>query len=422
MLLSNHVTTLAPASPLEYACGVSDACLLMYTPVRNLLFYAPREVLTSTDPAAIAAFIGPPRARYENPVAGYLGYPLKHALERLPHDPPSWIHAPPVLLVRWGGVLVWEAGATTPACYGAPPAPPAAPMPVELRVETLHSTLSTAEYLASVESILNQIRAGEVYQANLTRKFYGTLTHTARPIDLFATLQQISPAPYSAFFEWEGLQILSSSPESFLEVATDHTLQSAPIKGTRPRGATQRDDARERDTLAHSAKDRAENLMIVDLMRHDFSKVCEAGSVHVPHFQDIHSYAQVHHMVSTIAGTLRPGLSAIDAALACFPPGSMTGAPKLRAMEICSAVEGLSRGVYSGALGWFSGDGSASLSVIIRTLLMAEGRFEFQVGGGIVADSVPEEEWAETMTKAAGIAQLLGLTREALYAAAPKHA
>lgn len=187
-----------------------------------------------------------------------------------------------------------------------------------------------------------------------------------------------------------------------------------PIKGSAPRGRTPEEDARFRDSLTLSEKDRAENLMIVDLMRNDLARGCVPGSVNVSNLFELTTHPLVHHLSSTISGVKREEVSALQLVAGCFPPGSMTGAPKVGAMRLCTALERLERGVYSGALGWFGGDGSVDLSVVIRTLVVQENRFEFQVGGGVVADSTPEGEWREALVKARGLARLLGISENQL--------
>ena len=204
--------------------------------------------------------------------------------------------------------------------------------------------------------------------------------------------------------------ILSSSPELFLNIDKSGHISTRPIKGTSARFADETLDRKSREELAGSAKDQAENLMIVDLMRNDLSRSCIPGSVTTSSLFEITSHANVHHMSSTISGQKKPECSTLDAIKYCFPPGSMTGAPKIMAMNLCSRLEELERGIYSGAIGWLGGDGSGELSVVIRTMLIKGNKFEFQVGGGIVADSVPEKEFKETIDKAKGILASLGLS------------
>ncbi len=269
--------------------------------------------------------------------------------------------------------------------------------------------MSKADYLSKVDLIREAILAGEFYQANLTRKFSGTFAHTPEPFTIFENLCEASPAPYAAFVHTGDACILSSSPERFLQVDAGSRVESRPIKGTLARDIRREPDAIGRARLASSEKDRAENLMIVDLMRNDLARGCVLGSVHVENLFEVATYATLHHMDSTIVGQKRPEVSTLELVKGCFPPGSMTGAPKISAMKACATLEGMERGVYSGALGWFGGDGSCDLSVVIRTLIVRENRFEFQVGGAITADSTPEGEWRETLTKARGICAALGI-------------
>ncbi len=200
----------------------------------------------------------------------------------------------------------------------------------------------------------------------------------------------------------------------FLKIDADGRMAARPIKGTAPRHADPAQDEASREALAASGKDRAENLMIVDLMRNDFSRSSIPGSVKAERLFEVTSHTGIHHMASTVTGQKAPGLSTLEAIMHCFPPGSMTGAPKITAMNLCSALEQDARGVYGGAIGWLGGDGSAELSVVIRTLIVSGDRFEFQVGGGIVSDSAPQREWMETMDKSRGILKALGLPPEAI--------
>ncbi|AOR34519.1 aminodeoxychorismate synthase, component I [Streptomyces fodineus] len=253
-------------------------------------------------------------------------------------------------------------------------------------------------YLKRIDECLKEIRNGESYEICLTNMVTAPTEATALP--LYSALRGISPVPYGALLEFPELSVLSASPERFLTIGADGGVESKPIKGTRPRGGTAEEDERLRADLAGREKDRAENLMIVDLVRNDLNSVCAIGSVHVPRLFEVETYAPVHQLVSTIRGRLRPGTSAAACVRAAFPGGSMTGAPKKRTMEIIDRLEEGPRGVYSGALGWFSLSGAADLSIVIRTIVLAGGRAEFGVGGAIVALSDQEEEFTETVVKA----------------------
>ena len=265
-------------------------------------------------------------------------------------------------------------------------------------------------YAKSVQSIREEILAGEVYQANLTHRLAATFGGDAWR--LYEALRARSPAPFAAFLAFPELCIVGSSPERFVRLEADGRVESRPIKGTRPRGATPEDDARLRAALAASEKDRAENAMIVDLVRNDLGRVCAPGTIEVPELFAIESYATLFQMVSTIQGRLRPGHDVVDLLRATFPPGSMTGAPKIAAIDLLARLEPVPRGVYSGALGWIDARGGADLCVVIRTLLCRGRRAWLHVGGGIVLDSDPGAEWEETRDKARAMIDALAACQQ----------
>ncbi|GAA4635987.1 hypothetical protein GCM10023196_083860 [Actinoallomurus vinaceus] len=263
-------------------------------------------------------------------------------------------------------------------------------------------------YLKRIAECHQEIRDGESYEICLTNMAVTRVS--VDPLRTYGFLRRISPVPYGALLDFPGVAVLSASPERFLTVGADRVVESKPIKGTRPRGATPEEDAALRRELRDSAKDRAENLMIVDLVRNDLGTVCEVGSVHVPRLFAVESYAPVHQLVSTVRGTLRPGISAVDCVRAAFPGGSMTGAPKLRTMEIIDRLEEGPRGVYSGVLGWFSLSGAVDLGMVIRTIVITPEMVGFGVGGAIVAASDPAAEFEETLVKSRAMAAALGLS------------
>ena len=252
-------------------------------------------------------------------------------------------------------------------------------------------------YLAGVERIKSLIAQGDIYQANLTHRFQLETPHS--PEQVYERLRALGPAPRGALLEWKDFSIVSNSPETFLSLRNG-VLESKPIKGTIARGQTPEEDEQLKTQLQNSAKDRAENVMIVDLLRNDLGRVCEFGSVHVPALWEIETFPTLHHLVSTVRGKLKPELSALDAFRAAFPCGSITGAPKMRAMQILSELEPVARGSSMGAIGYFGFDGSMEWSVAIRTLTLVGKRATFHAGGGIVADSVAELELEEMRLKA----------------------
>jgi para-aminobenzoate synthetase component I len=264
----------------------------------------------------------------------------------------------------------------------------------------IRSCLDREAYLPRARRVLDFIEAGDCYQANLTREFRAPCS--GDPWTFYRHLHDTNPAPMGAYLEYPFGAVLSSSPERFLVVRGREAL-TRPIKGTRRRRADPREDARAAAQLAASTKDRAENVMIVDLMRNDLGKVCETGSVQVTGLCELESFATVHHLVSTIAGRLAPGRDALDALEACFPGGSITGAPKRRAMEIIDELEPHRREVYCGAVGYVAPSGRMDMNIPIRTTLCAQGELRFYAGGGIVADSTPEDEFDETEVKIAAI-------------------
>jgi para-aminobenzoate synthetase component 1 len=272
----------------------------------------------------------------------------------------------------------------------------------------LRSSLSRSDYVDAVRRILHHIRAGDIYQANLTQRFQ-VEAQVADPVGLFGRLHGASPAPHAAYLDIGSWKILSSSPERFVR-RRGRQVESRPIKGTVSRGVTPEEDAALREALEDSPKDRAENLMIVDLMRNDLSRVCSPGSVQVPALSRVETYTTLHHLVSTVQGELRPECTSEDLLRAVFPPGSMTGAPKVRAMAILRDLEPVRRGPYAGALGYLSFCGDLDLSVVIRTVLLGNGEARFHVGGGVVADSRPEAEYDESLLKARALKRALGVT------------
>jgi para-aminobenzoate synthetase component 1 len=259
--------------------------------------------------------------------------------------------------------------------------------------------MSAAEFKAKVERVRRYIGGGDIFQANLTQAFRARLPEKFDPLALYRQLRDANPAPYSALIVSPERLIVSTSPEGFLRLA-DGEVETRPIKGTRRRSANEREDRRLAGELVASGKDRAENVMIVDLMRNDLSRVCAPGSVIVPTLCGLESYASIHHLVSVVRGRLRRGCDALDLLAACFPGGSITGAPKIRAMEIIHELEAGPRGVYCGSIVHLGFDGALTSSIAIRTLVVEDGVASLGAGGGITLLSDPEEEYAEMQLKA----------------------
>jgi para-aminobenzoate synthetase component 1 len=256
-----------------------------------------------------------------------------------------------------------------------------------------------------VQRVRDYIFAGDIFQANLSQRFEAPLHES--PWSFYARLRGRNAAPFAAYFETPDASVISASPERFLRVDRTGFVETRPIKGTRPRGLSPEHDAALGQALAESAKDRAENLMIVDLMRNDLSRVCAPRTVRVAELFSLEHYATVHHLVSTVVGQLESGYDALHLLRAAFPGGSITGAPKLRAMEIIAELEQSQRSVYCGSIGYWSVSGDLDTSIAIRTAIARDGRVYFSAGGGIVADSDPEQEYRETIDKARALIDAL---------------
>jgi len=365
---------------------------------------------------------------------GFLGYELADYFEALGSAPPDDTGLPDAVLLLVDRLLAWDheserafalglgfgggeqaAGAAAERNLAAAlrwleqPRPAPAWRVARQSARPPSAGFDQASYAKTVDGILEEVGAGRVYQACLTHRLEQDFA--ADPWLLYRTLRRLNPAPFAAYLELPELAFVGSSPERFLRVGTDGRAESRPIKGTRPRGRHAEEDAALRAELEASEKDRAENLMIVDLVRNDLGRACATGSVAVPELMAIEDYAGVFQMVSSVTGRLRSDRDALDLVRAAFPPGSMTGAPKIAAMQLLRRIEPVRRGVYSGALGYFDVRGGVDLSVVIRTILLIEGRAHVHTGGGIVADSIPAAEWREAADKARPLLAALDLCR-----------
>lgn len=280
--------------------------------------------------------------------------------------------------------------------------PPSRPAP--------RTSLPRTRYLAAVDRVRALIRDGEIYQANLSQRFEAAMPGS--PVAVWSRLREVSPAPRAAFVEAGGTALLSLSPETFVDLSKDGLARTVPIKGTRRRGGTPAEDEASAADLLSSAKDRAELVMIVDLERNDLGRVAEPGSVRVPTLAALRSYPAVHHLVAEVRATLRHDVDTADWIEAVFPGGSITGAPKRRAMEILAEIEPVPRGWFTGSLFWFDDDGSTRSSILIRSIVARAGIARLGAGGGVVADSDPESEWRESNDKARALTRALGFEPE----------
>jgi para-aminobenzoate synthetase component 1 len=306
---------------------------------------------------------------------------------------------------RIARVLAWLRSPALDLDFTPSASPELCPQYPLVRFPSVTSNFDRAGYEAAVRRAVEYIHAGDCFQVNLSQRLLAPLRE--HPLELYGRLRQLNPAPFAAYFDLGDFQILSASPERFLRVYPGGEVETRPIKGTRPRGYTPEHDASLSNDLATSAKDRAENVMIVDLLRNDIGKVCEYGSVRVPRVCEVETFRYVHHLVSEVRGKLKPGLGPLDLLAAAFPGGSVTGAPKVRAMEIIAELEPTARGPYCGCLGWIGFDGAMDTNILIRTFTAGRGWVQFPVGGGVVADSDPAREYEETLHKAAGLLRSL---------------
>ncbi len=382
---------------------------------------------------------------FQGGAAGLLSYDLGRCLERVPAPAYDEFQAPWLAVGFYDALVAWdhmeqrawiisqgfpELGPTARArrakqrldqlrswlaAPGPSPIPPdagikpllpeelAPQFPVPLH-DALTSNFSRPRYLAAVRRAIEYVYAGDVFQVNLAQR----LLHPARcdSVTLYRRLRRLNPAPFAGYFDLGAFQIVSASPERFASVR-DRLVETRPIKGTRPRSPSPETDRLAGEELRGSEKDRAENVMIVDLLRNDLSRVCEPDSVRVRELCTLETYRFVQHLVSVVQGRLRLGLGPVDLVRAAFPGGSVTGAPKVRAMEIIAELEPTARGPYCGCLGYVGFDGTVDLNILIRTITAGRGWWQLPVGGGIVAQSVPEQEYQETWDKATGLIQAM---------------
>jgi para-aminobenzoate synthetase component 1 len=365
---------------------------------------------------------------------GYLSYDLGHFIERLPGNAVDDLQLPECYFGFYDGIVAFDhlASKNYLIATGFPEKEEGkrrrraearlselrnkvllAPPPVRVAENVtgegikLEANFSHEGYLEAVARAREYIGAGDIFQVNLSQRFDAELP--VPPYELYKRLRKINPAPFANYFNFEGVIIAGASPERFMKVQGDR-VETRPIKGTRPRGQTPEEDKVLAESLLASKKDRAENIMIVDLERNDIGRVCRYGTVKVTELAILETYPTVFHLTSTVEGRLGEGKSRIDLLKATFPGGSITGAPKVRAMEIIDELEPTRRSVYTGSLGYLGFDGGMDLDIVIRTMIIKDNRAYFQLGGAIVYDSGPEAEYQETLDKGKALVQALNLS------------
>lgn len=349
-------------------------------------------------------------------LVGYLSYDLCHHIERLPRRAIDDVDIPDCYFGVYDGIIIIDHRQNTVhiAALGIK-------TPADEKVQTIEDEIAKAEqrgvsiavkmnprevdfkvnmtkevYLEAIEKVREYIRAGDIYQANFTQRFECNLEDS--PYELYGKLRTINPAPFASLLDFGDVAIVSSSPERFIQIK-NRVMETRPIKGTRPRGKTPEEDRLNRQDLVNSEKDQAELLMIVDLERNDLGRVSKTGSVKVTELFHLEEYATVYHLVSTIVGEMKEECDVVDCIRATFPGGSITGAPKIRAMEIIDELEPTQRNIYTGSIGYIGFNGDTDLNIVIRTIVCKNGKAYFQVGGGIVWDSDAEMEYEETLHK-----------------------
>jgi para-aminobenzoate synthetase component I len=367
-------------------------------------------------------------------VVGYFSYDLGHFIERLPARAVDDLNLPECYLGFYDAAVAFDhlENRTYLVSTGFPEldakkrlrraeerlqelrsrvmlaAPPSGLTPsLSVKGAALTANFTHEDYLKAVAAAREFISAGDIFQVNLSQRFETDIN--TPPFELYKRLRQINPAPFANYFNFDGVAVVGASPERYLKVRGDW-VETRPIKGTKPRGDTPEADRALGESLLHSAKDRAENIMIVDLERNDIGRVCRYGTVKVTELAILETYPTVFHLTSTVVGQLREDTSLIDLLKATFPGGSITGAPKVRAMEIIDELEPTRRSLYTGSLGYLSFSGDMDLNIIIRTIIIKGGKAYFQVGGAIVYDSEPESEYIETLDKGRALMRALNLT------------
>ena len=407
---------------------------------RTILIGAPLEALAAAWPARVEVTDAPP-APFVSGLAGAISYDFKDYVERFPARAAREWPIPDLALGFHDVVWAWRRSTGEGWCIatglserdprrrearagdalelqwkrvtaGGPDATAGRRAPAPVPAGSIRSNFTRAGYCRAVEAALEHIAAGDIYQVNLSQRFL--VDGAAPPADLYRSLREVAPAPFLAYVTLDRAGIASSSPERFFRIE-GRRIETWPIKGTRPRGRTPAEDMALRAELERSEKDRAENVMIVDLERNDLGRVCVTGSVAVPSLCEIATHSNVHHFESRVRGLLREDVGPVDILRALFPGGSITGAPKIRSVQLIDELEPVRRGIYTGALGYWDACGGCDWNIAIRTIVAdpSGGTASFHAGGGVVADSTPEGEYEETLVKASGMMRALGVRRGA---------
>lgn len=338
---------------------------------------------------------------------GYLGYDLKNQIEKLSSDNPDYINAPDLFFFRPEKLLVYDHSENRLVqVTGINPEDvrdAANVISDKLKIADLHSVTSESEYMDKIYSAKERIREGDFYEINLSHMIRGIFEGDG--FELYNQMRQTGPVPFGAYLRWNGFEVCSASPERFLSREFNR-VYSQPIKGTAPRLQSAEEDRESARKLLESEKNRAENLMIVDLVRHDLSKISNPGSIRVPELFQLQSFKTVHQLISTIEGRVEDDIDSVDILKSCFPMGSMTGAPKIRAMKAIEEFEDYRRGIYSGAIGYIKPNHNFDFNVVIRSAILKDGDLFYPVGGAITSDSNPEEELEETYIKARALTMI----------------
>ncbi len=429
----------------RYSFMGSDPFLIMRSRGRDITIIRPEgETAISGNPFDVMGELlreykldgNPTALPFVGGTVGYLSYDLGHFIEKLPSKALDDLQLPECYLAFYDAVTVFDhlEGRAYVASTGFPEKGAHRQTRAKARLEEMKRTVAQAprlcetsalysdqpagnqvnlrsnftheRYLEAVQKARDYIIAGDIFQVNLSQRFEADMPLPT--YELYRRLRKINPAPFASYLNFDGVTVVSASPERFLRLRSDR-VETRPIKGTRPRGKDlARDEALARE-LVNSFKDKAEHVMIVDLERNDIGRVCRFGTVRVSELTALEKYATVFHLTSTVEGRLRPGKSAVDLLKATFPGGSISGAPKVRAMEIIDELEPTRRSVYTGSIGYLSFDGGLDLNIVIRTILVKDGKAYFQVGGAVVYDSDPEAEYIETLDKARALIQALSM-------------